>query len=160
MDLWVDGKSFFIVVPNVVKIMQQLIRYGVVGVVSNLTIYCVYLLITYHGVEPKIAMTLLFITGASVGFIGNRQWTFAQQGNLSKSTLRYVIAYAIAYMLNFFSMWIAVDRMGVPHYWVQAVNLVVISALLFIVQKYWIFTLNHPKCNGLDIVNSTVKRRQ
>ncbi len=140
--------------------MWQLIRYGVVGVVSNATIYCVYLLITFHGLEPKIAMTLVFITGASIGFIGNRQWTFAHQGDLSKSTFRFVIAYAIAYMLNFFSMWIAVDRMGVPHYWVQAANLVVISALLFIVQKYWIFTLNHPKSNGLDIANSTIKSRQ
>lgn len=121
--------------------MLQLIRYGLVGVVSNIVIYFVYLLITYLGVEPKIAMTLLFIIGASIGFIGNRKWTFSHCGDSSSAVLRFLAAYATAYMLNFFCMWVAVDRMGIPHYLVQAVNIMVIGALLYVAQKYWIFAV-------------------
>ncbi len=53
--------------------MRQLIRYGLVGIGSNLTIYGVYLLITQHGIEPKIAMTITYILGVTIGFIGNRK---------------------------------------------------------------------------------------
>ena len=38
--------------------MQKLIHYGLVGVASNATIYCIYLLITYLGVESKVAVTM------------------------------------------------------------------------------------------------------
>lgn len=106
---------------------------------SNAAMYAIYLLLTYLGVGPKVAMTLVFITGASIGFIGNRKWTFAHQGAASKSAYRFVLAYGMAYMLNFLSMWVAIDHMGMAHYLVQGVNLVVISVLLFAAQKYWIF---------------------
>ena len=139
--------------------MQQLIRYGIVGMVSNLTIYFVYLLITYYGVEPKTAMTFVFITGASIGFIGNRKWTFAHQGEASKAVRRFVISYAVAYVLNFSSMWMAVDRLGLPHYVVQAVNLIVISALLFMAQKYWIFSVNLANESNLSDFNSKAKKK-
>jgi putative flippase GtrA len=130
--------------------MWQLIRYGVVGVVSNVFTYIVYLLMTYLGVEPKIAMTFVFIVGASIGFAGNKKWTFAYQDNSSKTALRFLVAYGIAYILNLFCMWVAVDRMGIPHYLVQAVNIVVIAALLFIAQKYWIFVVSPTEVNNMS----------
>lgn len=123
--------------------MQQLIRYGLVGVASNAAIYFVYLLITYLGVEPKIAMTFMFIIGASIGFVGNRKLTFTHRGDSTKAAYRFLVVYAIAYILNFLCMLIAVDWMGLPHYLVQAVNIVVISALLFIAQKYWVFVVGN-----------------
>ena len=122
--------------------MQQLIRYGVVGVVSNVAIYCVYLLITYLGVEPKTAMTFMFVIGAFIGFVGNRMWTFVHRGNSTKAAHRFLVVYAVAYLLNYLCMWIAVDYIGLRHYLVQAVNIFVISVLLFIAQKYWIFAVN------------------
>lgn len=125
----------------------ELTRYAFVGIVSNLAGYLVYLLITFLGVEPKMAMSLLFIIGVTIGFVGNRKWTFAYQGDTTRTARRFVVAYAIAYMLNFICMWIAVDRMGIPHYLVQGVSLVVISALLFMAQKYWIFAVNPAKAN-------------
>ena len=136
----------------------QLIRYGLVGVASNAANYLVYLLMTYFGVEPKIAMTLVFIVGASVGFVGNRKWTFAHEGHSSSAALRFLTAYATAYVLNLFSMWLAVDQMKIPHYLVQAVNLVVISALLFLAQKYWIFASLPGDENGQRVGDAGGRR--
>ena len=104
--------------------MRQLIRYGLVGVISNLTIYIIYLLITHFGVEPKKAMTLVYILGASLGFIGNQKWTFAHRGNPASTVLRYVLAHFLGYLLNFMILFIFVDRLGYAHQWVQAVLLV------------------------------------
>jgi len=119
--------------------MRQLIRYGLVGIVSNLTIYFVYLLITYLGVEPKKAMTLVYIVGASIGFIGNRKWTFAHRGNFSSAALRYVLAHLFGYLLNFLILFTFVDRLGYAHQWVQAVAIIIVAGFLFIVFKYFVF---------------------
>ena len=119
--------------------MQQLIRYGVVGVVSNAAIYFIYLLITYLGVEPKTAMTLVYIIGASIGFIGNRKWTFAHRGDSYSAALRYVLAHLSGYLLNFLILFTFVDRLGYAHQWVQAVAIIIVAGFLFIVFKYFVF---------------------
>ncbi|MGZ8944489.1 MAG: GtrA family protein [Methylococcaceae bacterium] len=119
--------------------MAQLICYGLVGVVSNLTIYFVYLLITHLGVEPITAMTLVYIIGASIGFISNRKWTFAHRGNSTSAVLRYVLAQLFGYLLNFLILFIFVGRLGYAHQWVQAVAIIIVAGFLFIVFKYFVF---------------------
>ena len=81
--------------------MFQLIRYGVVGMVSNIAIYCVYLIFTYLGLEPKTAMTLVYIIGATIGFIAHRKWTFSHRGGPFYSAMRYAVAHLAGYLLNF-----------------------------------------------------------
>jgi putative flippase GtrA len=119
--------------------MRQLIRYGLVGVASNAAMYFVYLLITYLGVEPKKAMTLVYIIGASIGFIGNRKWTFAHRGDSARAALRYVLAHLFGYLLNFLILFTFVDRLGYAHQWVQAIAIIIVAGFLFIVFKYYVF---------------------
>lgn len=109
------------------------------GLVTNGSIYVAYLLLTFMGMGYKTAMTLLFAAGMMLSYNMNKRWTFASSHGHNETLWRFVTAYLSAYALNLASMWIAVDRMGIPHYLVQAVNIVVISALLFAAQKYWIF---------------------
>ena len=123
--------------------MCQLIRYGIVGVVSNLAIYLVYLLIAYLGVEPKKAMTLVYIIGASIGFIGNRKWTFAHRGDPSRAALRYILAHLFGYLLNFLILLIFVDHLGYAHQWVQAVAILVVAGYLFLASKYFVFSMKY-----------------
>jgi putative flippase GtrA len=119
--------------------MLQLIRYGLVGVASNAAIYLVYLLITYLGMEAKSAMTLVYIVGASIGFVGNRKWTFAHRGDSSSAALRYVLAHMFGYMLNFLILFTFVDRLGYAHQWVQAVAIIIVAGFLFVIFKYFVF---------------------
>ena len=119
--------------------MRQLIRYGLVGVLSNAAIYFIYLLITYLGVEPKTAMTSVYIIGASIGFIGNRKWTFDHCGHPSRAALRYAVAHLFGYVLNFLLLFTFVDRLGYPHQWVQAIAIIIVAGFLFVIFKYYVF---------------------
>lgn len=119
--------------------MQQLIRYGLVGVVSNFFIYCIYLLITYFGVEPKIAMTFVYILGATIGFIGHRKWTFAHQGDSFSSAIRYIFAHLLGYLFNFLILFVFVDKLNYMHQTVQALAIIVVAGFLFIIFKYFVF---------------------
>jgi putative flippase GtrA len=126
-------------IAQIGKFMRQLIRYGLVGVASNAAIYFVYLLITHLGVEPKTAMTLVYMIGASIGFIGNRKWTFSHRGDVFSTTFRYVLAHLSGYLLNFLILFTFVDCLGHAHQWVQAVAIVIVAGFLFIVFKYFVF---------------------
>lgn len=119
--------------------MQQLIRYGLVGAATNAAIYFIYLLITHLGIEPKIAMTLVYIIGASIGFVGNQKWTFAHRGSISSAALRYGLAHLFGYILNLLILVIFVDNLGYVHQWVQAVAIVIVAGFLFVVFKYYVF---------------------
>ena len=119
--------------------MRQLIRYGLVGVISNIAIYLFYLFFTYQGVKPKTAMTLVYIIGASIGFVGNRKWTFSYNENLVGDTIRYILAHLFGYLLNFLMLLIFVDNLGYAHQWVQAISILIVAGFLFIVFKYFVF---------------------
>ncbi|HWW04942.1 GtrA family protein [Collimonas sp.] len=118
---------------------KQLLRYGLVGIVSNLAGYLLFLLITYWGVEPKIAMTLLYVVGATIGFFGNRQWAFAYKGTLLGAGARYFIAHIFGYLINFLILLTFVDRLGYSHRWVQAGAIIVVAGFLFVAFKYFVF---------------------
>ena len=68
---------------------QQLIRYAIVGIGSNLVGYCIYLLLTAFVLPPKLTMTILYSIGAVLGFIGNRRFTFDHRGKLSRAAGLY-----------------------------------------------------------------------
>ena len=121
------------------KPVPQLIRYGLVGVVTNLALYCFYLLITYLGIEPKKAMTLSYLTGAFIGFIGHRQWTFSHNGGLLGSGARYVIAHLFGYLINFLILLTFVDKLDYSHQWVQAAAIIVVAGFLFVAFRYFVF---------------------
>jgi putative flippase GtrA len=118
----------------------QLIRYGLVGLASNLVGYLVYLFITYLGVAPKIAMSVLYVIGATIGFVGNRRLTFAHKGSLFGAGIRYLIAHCIGYALNLSILIFMVDKLGYPHQWVQAAAIFIVAAYLFFAFKFFVFT--------------------
>ena len=118
---------------------MQLLRYSLVGVATNLALYSFYLLITYLGMEPKKAMTISYVVGASIGFIGHRQWTFAHKGAWLGSGTRYCIAHFCGYLINFIILLTFVDKLGYSHQWVQAVAIFVVAGFLFVTFRYFVF---------------------
>ena len=119
--------------------MKQLMRYGVVGVVSNLVIYLLYLLVTYDGVEPKKAMTFLYIIGASISFFANKKFTFSYKGRVFQSGVSYAIAHFFGYLLNLFILMVFVDKIGYRHQIVQCIAIFVVAAFLFMCFKLYVF---------------------
>jgi len=118
---------------------KQLFRYGLLGIVNNSSGYIVFLSITFLGIGPKIAMTLLYAIGATIGFFGNRKWTFAHNGSLLGSSARYVIAHLLGYLINLILFVIFVDKLGYSYQLVQAAAIFVVAGFLFVTFKYFVF---------------------
>ena len=119
--------------------LGQLIRYGVVGLASNLALFLAYLLITHAGMGHKLSMSLLYATGTALTFVFNRNWTFKHDGHISRSFLAYIAIYAFGYVVNWIALYVLVDRLAYPHQLVQGCMIIVLAVLLFILQKFVVF---------------------
>lgn len=122
-----------------VMVPAQMLRFGVVGVVSNLLLFLFYLALTSAGLGHKLAMSLAYLAGVLQGFFLQRSWTFRHRGLVGRSLARYVVAYAVGFALNYTALIWLVDGLGFPHAWVQAAAVFCLAAVFFLLQKYWIF---------------------
>ena len=122
------------------KSFRQVLRYAVVGIANNSIGYLIYLLLTHLGAAPKLTMTLLYCAGATLGYAGNRRFTFAHRGNVMASGQRYLVAHFLGYLMNLAILIVFVDRLGYPHQWVQAAAIFIVAVFLFIAFKFFVFT--------------------
>nr|CAD6436797.1 GtrA family protein [Rhizobium sp. Q54] len=117
----------------------QLVRFGALGVVTNVLGYVLYLGITYVGAGPKAAMSVLYCVGVGINFIGSRTWVFRSDTSMLGASIRYVGAYAVGYGVNYGILMAFVDRLGYPHAVVQAVAIVIVACCLYITLKFLVF---------------------
>ena len=118
---------------------RQALRYATVGLASNLLLYLAYLGVTATGLGHKTAMTLIYVLGVLATFVANRLWSFGHRGAAHAALARYAIAYGVGYLLNLALLWLAVDRLRLPHQGVQAMAILLVAGSLFLMQKYWVF---------------------
>jgi putative flippase GtrA len=117
----------------------QFWRYAAVGLVSNLTVYALYLLLTHWGLASKVAMTLTYAAGVAQTFVFNKHWSFRSGGRARAQFGRYLAVYAIGYALNLAGLFLLVDVLGWAHQLAQGILIVAIAVLLFLLQKFWVF---------------------
>lgn len=122
----------------------QLLRYGIVGVGTNLAGYLVYLGLTWAGVEPKLAMSGLYAMGVGVSFALNRRWTFGHRGRVGPAGLRFGAAHLLGYAINLGMLAILHDALGWPHELVQALAVIVVAGFLFVAMRVFVFAGGSP----------------
>lgn len=118
---------------------KQFIRYTVVGVASNATLYLLYLLATWLGAGPKTAMTGLYVLGVLQTFVFNKKWSFRFAGAAAPALIRYAMVYVLGYVINFMALMLLVDQAGLPHQWVMAGLVLFMAIFFFMGQKFWVF---------------------
>jgi len=124
---------------GVLSTLVHLFRYGVVGLASNGVLYLAYLGLTSAGLGAKLAMSLLYALGVAQTFLFNKQWSFGHEGDHGPAFFRYCASYAMGYLVNLIALLVLVDRLVLPHQIVQGLMILAIAALLFILQKFWVF---------------------
>ncbi|MDW3681738.1 GtrA family protein [Cupriavidus sp. CV2] len=121
------------------RLSSTFFRYVLVGLLSNAAGYGIYLLVTWLGVRPMLAMSLLYSIGATLGFVGNRQWAFSHDGKALHSLVRYWATHLIGYGLNFSMLYFFADRLGYSHQLVQAVAVFAVAGFLFLMFNFFVF---------------------
>ena len=120
--------------------LKQFFRYVLVGLITNLCGYFLYLILTYIWGGPKVTMTLIYSLGALLGFLANRHFTFRHDGHIGVTGVRYLLAQLAGYLLNLLLLLVFVDWLGIAHQIVQGVAIVVVAVFLFIILRSFVFT--------------------
>lgn len=119
--------------------LREVLKFGLVGLTSNLLGYVVFLLITHAGIPPRTSMTMLYVASASIAFFGNRKWTFANSGGILGPGVRYILCHLAGYTINYLMLFFLADRMGYPYQLIQASAIIVVAGFLFLAFKYFVF---------------------
>ena len=119
--------------------IMQLVRYGLVGLATNLAGYLIYLLVTWLWLEPKAAVTVLYPVGILMGYFGQARYAFKYRGDARSGLARFLVAHAIGYGANITLLHIFTDRLGYPHQAVQAAAIFVVAGLLFLLFRFFVF---------------------
>jgi putative flippase GtrA len=127
-------------------LLVQFLRYAVLGVLTNLLGYLVYLTITHFGGTPKATMSVMYCVGAFISFWGNRQWAFGHKGGVLGSGFRFMMLQVLGYLLNLAILVVGLDRMGYPHQMVQGLAIVIVACFLFLGLKLAVF--KHTPVSG------------
>lgn len=128
--------------PRVKPELPRLIRYGLVGMFSNLMGYGIYLGITWLGVDPIVTVSMLYPIGAFIAYFGHARVSFSYRGDHVSGLSRYVVAHAIGYGTNILLLYVLSDRLGFPHQLVQVGAIFIVAGLLFVLLRYYVFRTN------------------
>ena len=82
------------------RTLRQFFSFALVGVLINVLGYSIYLFLTYLWGAPKLTMTILYLVGASIGFLANRRFTFLHSGSIGFVGVKYLLAQVAGYLLN------------------------------------------------------------
>lgn len=118
---------------------QQLTRFVIVGLLSNLALFALYLALTDHDVSPIAAMSIIYTVGVVQTYFVNRSWTFEVKNARPVYFGKYVATYAIGYLVNLAILQALSVDLRWPHQWAQGAAIAIVAALVFVLQKAWVF---------------------
>jgi putative flippase GtrA len=121
---------------------HQLARYAIAGggvYVADLTAYCLVVL-----VDPELYLLANCagrLTGATVGFIAHRRWTFgaARESGWRRQLLLYAALLATNLLVSSFLLWLLVSGLGLANFPSRVGVDSLLLALTFLVLRHWVF---------------------
>jgi putative flippase GtrA len=79
---------------------KQIRRFIVIGVLSVLTDFAVYTLLTRLGLIWDVSKGVSYVSGMVVGFIGNKLWTFESARRSPAEPITYILLYTTTLGVN------------------------------------------------------------
>lgn len=76
-------------------VVARIARYGMVGIITNLSGYGFFLTLLFAGTPPVLTTGVTYLIIVTASYCANRRWTFRSRSTHSKDIPRYMTAYAI-----------------------------------------------------------------
>lgn len=120
----------------------QLLRFAVVGAsgyIVNLAVFTAA--IHGAGFGYKLSATLAFLVAVSNNFLWNRHWTFRAGGGRARhQAARFLAVSTGAFFVSLGILTLLIEVWDVPEVAAQAIAIVAVTPLSFLVNKLWSFS--------------------
>lgn len=123
------------------KVIGQMIKYGLVGVINTLiTLIILFVLQNAFGVSYKISNAVGYIAGFINSFVLNKLWTF--KGNSSSTFsqfIRFALVFAVCYVLQLGLVILLVETIHINKNISQLIGMVFYTLIGFLLNKLFTF---------------------
>ena len=122
------------------KLIIQLIKFGIVGVIATLIDLAVLMLLKeFMHIDILVASAVAFSVSVIANYILSMLFVFESSGNSKvKEFLVFVVLSIGGLLLNQFIMWIGTEIMTAYYLWVKAFALVFVPIYNFITRKIFL----------------------
>ena len=119
------------------KLIEQLMKFGVVGVIASLIDFGIlYVLTEYLGINYLVSSTISFLASVIFNYILSVKWVFVTaKTNKTKELLLFTILSAVGLVINNLLMWVFVEKAGVYYMLAKVIATVVVMLYNFISRK-------------------------
>jgi putative flippase GtrA len=123
------------------KLLGQLIRYGVNGVVVTGIYTAIYVgLDTLTHAPIQLCNLVAFLVSVVVGYNLHSRFTFVGQGERGRrAQIRFFVAALPSGALNAFWTWLFATSLHWPHWTVQVPVWFVTPFMIFAINRWWVF---------------------
>jgi putative flippase GtrA len=116
------------------------LKFVVVGIANTLVgLFAIYLCKWLLGFSDALANISGYMIGLAVSFLLNRGWTFRHSGAVLPALARFLVIFALAYLLNLATVLIAIHSLGVNSYLAQAIGIAPYTVFFFLGSRYFAF---------------------
>lgn len=120
--------------------LPQIARFAITGTANSVVGLFVLLAALRLGYSDVAANFIGFAVGLTLGFVWNRQWTFAVEGRVSPAeVLRYLLSFACAWLLNITVVLIGVGAGYAKSPLVHVAGVMTYSAAFFLMSRSFVF---------------------
>jgi putative flippase GtrA len=81
-----------------VKIPKSLLRYGTVGLLSNASLYVVFVGLIWAGLSAPLTAAVCYGLGLSISYVMNRAWSFESNASHARDLPRFLICYGVGFV--------------------------------------------------------------
>ncbi|MFY9349982.1 MAG: GtrA family protein [Sphingobium sp.] len=121
----------------------QLVRYGVTGLFVTACQAVIYwCLAALAGLHVQLANFIGYLAAVAIGYVSHSAFTFRGQGGEASHATRgakFVAVSIVSYALNATWVWLCVSHMGWPEWSPIPAMLFVTPALVFLLNRQWVF---------------------
>jgi putative flippase GtrA len=116
------------------------IKFAVVGIANTVIgLFAIYMCKWLLGFDDALANISGYIIGLAVSYLLNRGWTFQHSGAALPALARFLLIFALAYLLNLATVLIAIHSLGVNSYLAQAIGIGPYTVLFYLGSRYFAF---------------------
>lgn len=118
--------------------IQQLARFGAVGIAAMAVHWLVVALLVPLGLRPLLANSAAFAIAFNVSYAGHRRFTFASTTAQHSTLKRFLGVALLGFALNE-TLYYLLLRAGMEYRVALLLVLVAVAALTFVLSRYWAF---------------------
>jgi putative flippase GtrA len=120
--------------------LRHFLRFGSVGVVVAVVQAGGYVLLAGLGLAtPMQANVIAFFPATAVSFTAHYAWTFRSTRDPARAAWRFAVARLMGLGINAGAVYLDTIVLGLSHYWVLPVMLLLTPLSVFTICKYWVF---------------------